>query len=113
MDERFPKWHGSTKKLTQEDRPPKPLFEGGWVKATPQALEILAQEGIEIMALLASHLVGEWGDICPEEAAENWLAVKEGGQIRSVYQITPEISMEVITVTADDSTYIHLADEEE
>lgn len=112
MRERLPEWHGPVKRQTQEDKLPPPLFEGGWVRATPKALETLSQEGIEIQELLARHLIGEWGDMSPEEAAENWLAVKEGGEIRSVYQITPEVRMIVTTVQSEDSTYINVAEED-
>jgi hypothetical protein len=34
---------------------------------------------------LRRHAAGDWGDICPEDASENELSLKEGFRLLSVY----------------------------
>jgi hypothetical protein len=49
-----------------------------------------------IQEALTRHAVGDWGDVCQEDAAENELSLKEGFRLLSVYG-TGETKFWIIT----------------
>ena len=51
--------------------------------ATPAALETLTFD--DIMAALARHHRGDWGDVGREDHAENELSLQQGFRLFSVY----------------------------
>jgi hypothetical protein len=64
---------------------PTPLFPLGHVVATPGAIRIMQEHAIDPAHLVALHQDGDWGDLCPEDRAENELALRTGGRIFSAY----------------------------
>ena len=60
------------------------LFNPGNIVATSGALK-LAQHGIDLSAYLLRHLSGDWGDLCPGDAEENELSLREGFRLLSAY----------------------------
>ena len=46
----------------------RPLFDPGAIVATPGALQLLAQAGIEPLDLLRRHLAGDWATWTPRTA---------------------------------------------
>jgi len=44
-----------------------PLFSLGQIVATPGALRMLQQAGVNPMDLLAHHAIGDWGNLCEED----------------------------------------------
>lgn len=67
------------------------LFELGRIVATPGALVVMQRAGILHPApLLDRHVSGDWGDVPPEDAAENELSVREGYRIISSYTVDSE-----------------------
>ncbi len=64
-----------------------PLFALGCVVATPEALAALADSGVEASKLLERHRLGDWGDVSPEDAAENRRSVRHGWRILSSYPV--------------------------
>ena len=89
------------------------LFPLGHVVATPGALRALA--GLErpnvLEALLGRHLLGDWGDLGPEDWEANDLDLKAGGRLLSVYQLAPEVTVWVITEADRGVTTILLREE--
>jgi len=73
------------------------LFPLGQVVATPGALEALEAAGVAVGTLVARHAVGEWGDLDPEDRGLNEQALVSGARIFSVYRISAEVTMWVIT----------------
>jgi hypothetical protein len=63
------------------------LFKLGLVVATPNALELLAESGIDPAELLGRHQSGDWGEVPPEDAKENELSLREGFRILSSYPV--------------------------
>ena len=61
-----------------------PLFPLGRVVATRNALSTLTPD--EIAAALARHASGDWGEVGPDDWAENELSLKEGFRLFSVYR---------------------------
>ena len=64
-----------------------PLFPLGRVVATPGALNLLSETGTNPAELLVRHQGGDWGEVPPEDAAENELSVREGFRIISSYPV--------------------------
>lgn len=52
---------------------------------TPTAVDAL--HAGDVAAALARHFAGDWGELCPDDRAENERAVREGGlRLLSVYR---------------------------
>jgi hypothetical protein len=45
----------------------------------------LQRAGVSAVSLLSRHATGDWGDVDPEDAAANELAVLQGQRILSAY----------------------------
>lgn len=65
----------------------KPKISLGKVVATPGALETLEAAGVNLWELLSRHVQGDWGDVCPDDAALNDEAVTDGSRILSAYTL--------------------------
>lgn len=86
----------------------RPRFALGRVVATPGALAELEELGVSPATLLSRHQSGDWGDVCDEDRAENELALGRQLRIFSVYQITDEITIWIITEADRSATTILL-----
>ena len=64
-----------------------PLFPLGQIVATPGALEASAPD--YLYRCLFRHSRGDWGNVCPEDAASNQEAVTARSRILSAYPIDP------------------------
>ncbi len=92
--------------------PSKPaLFWLGQVVATPAALETLHEHGVEPATLLTRHASGDWGDVAPEDAESNDVAIASNDRVLSAYVIAPEVRIWVITEHDRSSTTILLPSE--
>ncbi len=60
-------------------------FELGQVVGTPQALRFCSLHNIEVFDLLTRHALGDWGNLCADDAAANNSAVTDGSRILSAY----------------------------
>ena len=63
------------------------LFATGSVVATPAALRLLEQLGVDPWALLARHVSGDWGALCDEDQEANQRAVVQGTRVFSSYLV--------------------------
>ena len=108
MPERLPEFQG--KKGEPADIP-QPLFEGGWVSISQNALMALGLAGEDFRALLALHLTGDWGIVTEEEKMLNDLAVEHGELIRSIYRLPSGVEIYVTTTEDRESTILELPDE--
>jgi hypothetical protein len=66
----------------------QPRFPLGRVVATPGALKQLEQHGIDALDLLARHVVGDWGEVCAEDAQANDTALMQGNRLLSAYALS-------------------------
>ena len=64
------------------------LFELGRLVATPAVLAAVTES--RLRECLRRHQVGDWGEVCTEDARENDLSVVHGLRILSCYPIDPE-----------------------
>lgn len=60
-------------------------FPLGQIVATPSALELLDRSAVNAAELLQRHQSGDWGNVPPEGAIENDMAVIRGCGILSSY----------------------------
>ncbi|MGZ3444885.1 MAG: hypothetical protein ACXU88_04375 [Myxococcaceae bacterium] len=82
----------------------KALFPLGQVVATPGAITVMERFGINPAALIARHVTGDWGDICPEDRGLNEQALRDGSRIFSVYGARgSDDCLWVITESQDDT----------
>lgn len=70
----------------------KPHFELGQLCYTPGAQALLQRYQVSPFQLIARHVAGDWGDVCPEDAQTNEEALQEGSRIFSVYVLPPPLS---------------------
>jgi hypothetical protein len=63
--------------------PPVPRFDLGQVAFSDNATLRLRTE--EVLTALSRHANGDWGDLLPEDAIANELALHEGGRLFSAY----------------------------
>ena len=59
-------------------------FPLGQLVITANAAEEL--HPADVQAALRRHALGDWGEVCPADRAENELALKEGFRLFSVYR---------------------------
>jgi hypothetical protein len=85
------------------------LFHPGQIVATPGALS-LAGQGIELLTYLQRHLIGDWGELCKEDKAENNFSLANGFRLLSAYD-TPAGSLWIITEADRSVTTFLLPDE--
>jgi hypothetical protein len=69
----------------------------GRMVATPGALKALAEAEQMPIEFLSRHMNGDWGEVCPEDWAENELSVREGYRILSAYTLKTGVKIWVIT----------------
>jgi hypothetical protein len=81
-----------------------PLFRLGQTVATPGAIEVMERLAINPADLIARHVTGDWGDICPEDRGLNEQALIDGSRIFSVYGARgSDECLWVITEAQDDA----------
>ncbi len=86
------------------------LFKMGSVVATPGALRLMEQRGIDPRLLLGRHAAGDWGDLTADDVAANIHAVQHDLRVFSSYKFSGE-KIWVITEADRSSTCLLLPDE--
>ena len=69
----------------------------GRLFATPGALDALRSANVKVGDLLTRHLCGDWGDLCPEDRAQNDLALEAGLRVLSCYALPGNGKIWIIT----------------
>ncbi len=84
---------------------PNALFQLGSICMTPGIKELKDDGKLTnaiLLKLIYRHQCGDWSDCCPEDAEANKHALTDGSRIFSVYQVTPELKLWIITEAEDD-----------
>ena len=84
-------------------------FPLGRIVATTGALGAISCS--DIVDALSRHTAGDWGDVCPEDRAENDRSVKEGHRLLSAYSSEGGTRFWVITEGDRSVTTVLLPDE--
>jgi hypothetical protein len=72
-----------------------PRFSAGTVVITAGARALLTDA--DIRKAFVSHIFGNWGEVCAEDAAANERALADGERILSVYRSAAGVKFYVIT----------------
>lgn len=86
-------------------------FSLGQILATPGALEALKESNQSPNDFLVMHMNGQWGDVCPEDAEENDVSIREGFRILSSYKTNKGVRIWVITEADRSATTLLLPSE--
>jgi hypothetical protein len=89
----------------------KPLFSLGHVVATPGALAALEKAGQQPGDFLARHVSGDWGEVTPDDIAQNEFSLHHGFRLLSAYHTRAGNKLWVITEADCSCTFILLPDE--
>jgi hypothetical protein len=81
----------------------------GQTVITPNALDQLHPE--DVSASLLRHARCDWGECCPEDAAENDLSLREGFRLLSVYRDRNGLKFWIITEADRSATTILLPED--
>jgi hypothetical protein len=87
------------------------LFSLGLVVATPGALNLLDQAGVDAEVLLRRHQRGDWGSVPPEDAEENQRSIEAGFRILSSYPLNESERLWIITEADRSATTLLLPSE--
>lgn len=85
------------------------LFAAGSIHATANATRTIPPD--EVLAALARHLNGDWGDVDHDDCRANDRAVNEGSRIFSVYHTAGGVKFWVITEADRSSTTVLLPED--
>ena len=89
----------------------KPKFRLGQLVSTPGALDALTEAGQNPMHFISRHVVGDWGDCCPEDLQANEDALRDGARLLSVYKTAKGVKLWIITEADRSSTCVLLPEE--
>jgi hypothetical protein len=70
----------------------EPRFDLGQLCYTPGAQDVMRRYQVSPFQLIARHVTGDFGDVCPEDAQTNEEALQKGSRIFSVYVLPPPLS---------------------
>jgi hypothetical protein len=93
------------------DVPKRPLFPLGAVLATPGALACLERCAANSTTFLERHQRGDWGDVSPQDSAENNRAVTARLRILSSYAMANGERLWIITEADRSATTLLLPEE--
>ena len=82
----------------------------GHVVATPGALVVVRDHGLDIVGLLHRHRSGDWGTVSDHDARANDLALQNGTRVLSAYE-TPGGRLWIITEADRSATTVLLPSE--
>jgi len=86
-------------------------FPLGQLVATPGALDAMKEAEVSFLPYIRRHLEGDWGDISPEDAAENKLSLEQGFRLLSAYNLPDGSRIWIITEADRSATTILLPEE--
>jgi len=86
-------------------------IELGRTVATPGALAALEESHQTPAEFLSRHEIGDWGEVCPEDRAENDRSVHDGYRILAAYTLKTGVKIWIITEADRSATTILLPEE--
>ncbi len=86
-------------------------FRLGRPVATPGALQALREAGQTPLVFLARHVVGDWGDLGPDDLQANEDALRHGSRLLSAYRTARGTKLWIITEADRSATTILLPEE--
>ncbi|WP_051962358.1 hypothetical protein [Serratia sp. Ag2] len=90
---------------------PAPLFAPGKLTMTCGIAERVQQGVLNPLPYLSRHLAGDWGEVCEYDYKLNQAALNTGDRLHSVYQVTPDLTIWIITESDRSVTTVLLPSE--
>ena len=87
------------------------LFSLGQIVSTPGAIQALETAGNSASEYLVRHVMGQWGDLCPEDKQANDEAVIDDLRILSAYRLNDGVKIWIITECDRSATTLLLPEE--
>ena len=88
-----------------------PRFTPGMIVATQGVQALIERNTFNPTHYLQRHLDGDWGDVHSEDWEANQSALEHGDRLLSVYRITDEVTLWIITEWDRSVTTMLLPDE--
>lgn len=88
-----------------------PRFTPGMIVATQGVQALIERNTFNPTHYLQRHLYGDWGDVDFEDWEANQSALEHGDRLLSVYRITDEVTLWIITEWDRSVTTMLLPDE--
>ncbi|VFR23784.1 FIG146805: Plasmid related protein [plant metagenome] len=88
-----------------------PLFAIGSLQLSEKVHWLASKGLIDPLPYVQRHLRGDWGDIDEASRQANDAALRQDEPVRSIYRITPQLELIVITAEDHASTIIQLPEE--
>ena len=88
-----------------------PRFTPGMIVATQGVQALIERNTFNPTHYLQRHLDGDWGDVDSEDWEANQSALEHGDRLLSVYRITDEVTLWIITEWDRSVTTMLLPDE--
>lgn len=88
-----------------------PRFSPGMIVATAGVQALIESNALHPQPYLLRHLHGDWGDVPPEDWEQNQCALELGNRLLSVYHLTDEVTLWIITEGDRSVTTLLLPDE--
>ena len=88
-----------------------PRFAPGRLLITPAALAVLAAQGVSCYALIARHVLGDWGDLDQGDRALNESALDRAQRLLSSYHLPDGSKIWIVTEADRSATTVLLPSE--
>lgn len=76
---------------------PEPLFDRGNIYMTRGISSLIEMGKLDPLPYIQRHLIGDWGDVSDSDRRANDLALLNGEQLLSAYQVNPYLRILIIT----------------
>lgn len=107
----YPKHEKTDRDNGSATSPWRTLFDFGKAVMTPGAQDALMDARQSPITFIIRHVTGDWGDVCTSDATANTRALTEGSRVLSVYTLSTQVSIWVITEADRSVTTILLPSE--
>lgn len=75
----------------------KPIFPCDRLSITTGVSALVERADLDPIPYLLRHLGGDWGNLCDEDKRLNDAALKSGDRLLSSYEVTPTLTLWIIT----------------
>ncbi|MCU7247279.1 hypothetical protein [Pseudomonas koreensis] len=89
----------------------KPVSELGALVITRGVDALVRAKKLDPFHFFGRHIQGDWGDVCLEDRQMNEDALIHGNRLMSVYEVSPELKIWIITEADRSVTTILLPEE--
>jgi len=93
------------------DEASTPMSEHGALVITRGVSEMMKTQRLNVFHYFGRHIQGDWGDICDEDRKMNEEALISGYRLMSVYDVTADLKIWIITEADRSVTTILLPEE--